>query len=1018
MTTINLNLSSTLQQTLTNAGSGTYVYAFAFGSTTSGGTASLIDSAMVVSNGALTSTTSLDVTAGQFYSGGVYVVVQQGGDGNLLNEITSASDIIDNASAKNYSYQLFEATLSGSQYDLGDISAVNTFGFTSTYEVVYQSGSDTRGFNASAASIFSSLPAAAVSQYANNQFPNPDQLATGPATANDQAPWASSGWQTYVDAVKNSASTLADIEIVYSFQGGSPLQSEAMLSQYSVEYVVKDKYGEDYFWLVPDTSNGATNTDWIRIPVSQLLQNIFEQPGSLEVHKGGKDGKVVTYDSFTPDNAVGGVAKHFVAGFDAGFWGGEGTSANALVTETIDFNKGYNWNINYAYDAVLLNGVGSADFTNTLVTSPGASDFIYDPWAQQFVANSNAYGYSYSDLVSAGGVNPQIALWDTAAGANVGTINITIYDTDETPASGYVASSTGYVAPGVSGYEAATTANTNQIGFDFNFAVGSTIFAPDDDTPIVLKIYAPGASGADSDGFISLNVTGGSGASDWYYYIVQSDPTNTWSFQVSNATGEAGFFNIQNLPGTADGSVAWYQLVFGADDDQSIYNIYATTDVGGGITDLVVDQGIEITSNPNGSYTLAFAPGGHMFYDIDTFSAPPTSDPSALGVTIDGSKRTDFVNALNSVGSQQLPTSGADTIFGRGGRDYLSGLEGNDIIDGGADVDMLFGNAGDDILQVRGKEGIFDYLDGGDGTDTLQFVGKDAVTLNGFSALSSSIELLQGNGRGLFGSDKMDVFDLSGLTSAPTSLPFIDADKGDDFLTGSDFADDLRGGAGGDTLNGGEGNDTLDGGKGIDALDGGDGDDILQVRGNDGIYDTFDGGSGTDTLQLIGSVTLAGFDATGSSIEILQGNGRGIEGTKQADVFDLSGLTAMNGVRFIDGGRGDDTLTGSDFDDRLFGSAGDDILDGRGGSDILDGGAGRNTYVFADGYGADRVVRYNVGLDTFDLTDIAGVNSFADLVLTQIDRKTVLIDFGGGDSLTIDKTTVAILTANQSDFLF
>src|SRR5690606_38675236 len=129
---------------------------------------------------------------------------------------------------------------------------------------------------------------------------------------------------------KNSPSTLADIEIVYSFQGGSPLQADAMLSQYSVEYVAQDQYGTDYFWLVPDTSNGATNTDWIRIPVSQLVQNIFEQPGSLEVHQGGKDGTVVTYDSFTPNNAVGGVVKHFVAGFDAGFWGGEGTSANGL----------------------------------------------------------------------------------------------------------------------------------------------------------------------------------------------------------------------------------------------------------------------------------------------------------------------------------------------------------------------------------------------------------------------------------------------------------------------------------------------------------------------------------------------------------------------------------------------------------------------------------------------------------------------------------------------------------------
>jgi hypothetical protein len=47
-----------------------------------------------------------------------------------------------------------------------------------------------------------------------------------------------------------------------------------MLSQYSIEYVAKDDYGEDYFWLVPDNTNGAENKDWIKITASELVQNI------------------------------------------------------------------------------------------------------------------------------------------------------------------------------------------------------------------------------------------------------------------------------------------------------------------------------------------------------------------------------------------------------------------------------------------------------------------------------------------------------------------------------------------------------------------------------------------------------------------------------------------------------------------------------------------------------------------------------------------------------------------------
>jgi hypothetical protein len=888
MTTVNFDLSTTLQNTLGAATDAT-VYVYAFGASVLNGPVSLVTSATLYSGGAI-GATSIDLPAGSFFSGDIYVVIQQGQ--TTMPTVASPSDIIGNASAYNYSYQLFEATLGDSQYDLGDISAVNTFGFTSTYEVVYQDGTDTRGFLVSGETIFDALPSAAVADYDPNTFPNPQQLATGPATANNAAPWDSSVWQTYVDNLKNDPTTLADIQIVYAFQGSS-IDDKPILSQYGVQYVANDQYGTDYFWLVPDTSYGAKNTDWIQIQASALVDNIYVQGGSITVYAGGPSGTATPYNSFTPDNADGGVVKHFVAGFDAGFWGGTGTSPNALSTSTLDFNKGYNWNVNYAYDAILLNGVGSASYTNSLGTQ-SSSDFFYDPWAQQFVGNSNAYGYSYSDLVSTGGVNPQISLWDPSTSANVETINITLYDTGETP-SGYKASSQGYIAPGAGGYEAATTQNTNNVGFDFNFSVGSgpgSTYAPADDTPIILKIYAPGAAGADGDGFIVLNLSSDAGTGDWWYYSIEQDPTHTWTFDVSNPTDQPGFFNIFNLPGTSDGTAAWYQLVFGEGPAQSTYNIYAETDVGGGITNLVVDHGIEVTYNSAiDAWTLDFAPGGHMFYDIRTFAGLASPDPDAQGVTVIGSKKADFVSALYSVGTQQTPTGAADVIDGRDGHDQLSGLGGNDTINGGKGMDFLRGNDGDDILQVKGSEGIRDMFDGGSGNDTLQFLGNGAVTLEGFVAAQSSIEVLQGNGRGLFGTGGMNVFDLSGLT-AMTNLRFIDAKGGNDRLIGSDFADELRG------------------------------------------------------------------------------------------------------------------------------AGGDDILDGRGGNDILNGGGGLNTYVFGDGYGADTVVKFNAGKDKFDFTGVTGVGSFGDLDMTEIAPKTVQIDFGSGDTLTIHKTTIAILTANPGDFLF
>ncbi len=117
--------------------------------------------------------------------------------------------------------------------------------------------------------------------------------------------------------------------------------------------------------------------------------------------------------SFTPNDADGQVSEYFVAGFDAGFWGGSGTSPNPLVTTNIDFSKTWNWTVNYAYNAAL--DPSAVTYTNVLGTgpgTPGGNNRFYDPWAQQFLTQSNAYGYSYSDLVSAGGVNPQMTMWD------------------------------------------------------------------------------------------------------------------------------------------------------------------------------------------------------------------------------------------------------------------------------------------------------------------------------------------------------------------------------------------------------------------------------------------------------------------------------------------------------------------------------------------------------------------------------------------------------------------------------
>jgi Ca2+-binding RTX toxin-like protein len=399
------------------------------------------------------------------------------------------------------------------------------------------------------------------------------------------------------------------------------------------------------------------------------------------------------------------------------------------------------------------------------------------------------------------------------------------------------------------------------------------------------------------------------------------------------------------------------------------------------------------------------------FYRVDDFAG-----------SIDGLAPGDAGYAAAADARAYATTAGATSIkgpgYGKYGEAILVGVDAGDLIamklTQGKKTFWAFASANETVdgvsvghlwnygLNTWGWESTY----GGGDRDFNDLVVQLDFT-SGYGEITGTDDVLKG-GKGNV--------TLSGLGGSDT----LKGGSGDEILLGGKGGDVLTGGAGADTLNGDDGNDRLDGGKGIDTLNGGEGDDILQVRDKEGAYDTFNGDTGTDTLQLIGTVTLAGFDATASSIEKLQGSGRGLYGTDQADVFDLSGLTdALAGLRFIDGKGGSDILIGSSFADDLRGGKGDDTLDGRGGNDMLDGGKGLNTFVFADGYDNDRIVKFQAGTDTVDLTGVAGVNDFSELqALMQQDGKNVLIDFGSGDTLTLQKTTIATLTANQGDFLF
>jgi Ca2+-binding RTX toxin-like protein len=142
------------------------------------------------------------------------------------------------------------------------------------------------------------------------------------------------------------------------------------------------------------------------------------------------------------------------------------------------------------------------------------------------------------------------------------------------------------------------------------------------------------------------------------------------------------------------------------------------------------------------------------------------------------------------------------------------------------------------------------------------------------------------------------------------------------------------------------------------------------------------------------------------------------------------GLWGGAGNDTIEGQDGDDTLNGQDGDDLLIGGlgvdtlnggAGADTLQGNDGNDLLTGAAGNDLFVFSLGDDSDAIADFVAGPGTDDAISLVGFgpsyDEFSEVMAaaTQVGADTV-IDFGGGDMITLQN--VDMTTLDASDFLF
>jgi Ca2+-binding RTX toxin-like protein len=352
-------------------------------------------------------------------------------------------------------------------------------------------------------------------------------------------------------------------------------------------------------------------------------------------------------------------------------------------------------------------------------------------------------------------------------------------------------------------------------------------------------------------------------------------------------------------------------------------------------------------------------------------------------VTYTGTAGNDYLSGLAGYVNRIYGGAGNDNITGAEKDDILSGGTGNDSLSGGNGNDTYLFNLGDgqDVLLDYDSSGLAnsDKLQFGEGitpgSTKINRVGSDLilsinetdkVTLqNYFASVSYRIEVIS------FADGT--TWDFSSVMS---QLIYTGT-SGNDYLSGlAGYVNRIYGGAGNDNITGAEKDDILSGGTGNDSLSGGNGNDTYLFNLGDGQdvlldYDS-SGLANSDKLQFgagitpgstqmnrVGSdlvlsinetdkVTLQNYFSSASyrieTIAFADGTTWDLPSVMSQLIYTgtsgndyLSGLAGY--ANRINGGVGNDNITGADGADYLIGAAGNDSLNGGIGNDILQGGA-------------------------------------------------------------------------------
>lgn len=287
--------------------------------------------------------------------------------------------------------------------------------------------------------------------------------------------------------------------------------------------------------------------------------------------------------------------------------------------------------------------------------------------------------------------------------------------------------------------------------------------------------------------------------------------------------------------------------------------------------------------------------------------------------------------------------TGNDTLLGSNGNDLLLGNDGNDFIDGNQGLDTAMLGAGDDTFQ----------WDPGDGNDVVEGQdGKDKLVFN-TSSIGERVELSSNGGRLRLTRDvaaiTMDANDVEEVA--------LNVFGGADIITVNDLT----------------GTDVTKVDVDLGVAGVGDGQiDAVIVRGT----------NGNDSIEVVGSGTSYSVVGLPAILNVKNSEAANdtllIEAVGGNDQVTAAALPAAIVRLTVDGGVGDDNLTGSQGSDAFLAGPGNDTVRGLAGNDTAFLGDGDDDFVWNPGDGND-IVEGEAGTDEL-LFNGANISEIIDVV--------------------------------------